>query len=465
MKRRLLIDCSTLAPSFVDGILRTSRELARYASKHRHEVVFTLNIGRDKTYIIKPRWVPLMAEDKFTVDLTHLPDRWTAKRRLRHRMPYRTQQFMRWFQRPRLMLFSWLERIRLRGFLVKTIERAQERIMSARLKNELYTDSGERKAFVPYDIAVDKTIQYSADDVIVFSGSDLPDMVATIRRLEQVAIPATALLCYDIIPLLYPHFFPPRIAKLFRECFDFLLSKVNLVIVTANCVEADVRRYCAQNKIALRATAVVRLGTRERVLNTGGAQLVDALETGKFILFVSTIEPRKGHQLLFLTWKRLLTAGIPQATGYKLVFVGRKGWLVDQFVEELQSHPSFGDTILWLSQVDDTLLHKLYADCAFCVYPSVYEGFGLPVIEAFRHGKAVISSNGGALAEVTGGFSPCLDPLDEDGWYRQLSSWILNPTARQPYEQALKNDFKPRSWKDVGEEFFSAIDRNVPLRT
>ena len=467
MKRRVLFDCATLVTSgrLVDGIVRTSCELVRYAHKHRHDVVFSLKIGPDETRIIKPRWLPFIVENKFTIDQTHLPDRWATKRRLRHRMPYRIQEFIRWFQSPRLMLFRCLERIRLRGFCINTIERIQERIMSARLKNDLFTHSGERKAFVPYDLAVDTAIQYAANDVIVFSGSEWPDMVEALRRLQRVALPATVLLCYDIIPLIYPHLFPPRIANMFRECFDFLLSKVDLVIVTANCVEADVRRYCAQNKIALRATAVVWLGAKEQVPKIGKDQPVDALEAGKFVLFVSTIEPRKGHQLLFSTWKRLLTVGIPQATGFKLVFVGQKGWLVDHLVEEIQSHPSFGDTILWLSQVDDTLLHELYADCAFCVYPSIYEGFGLPVIEAFGHGKAVISSNGGALAEIAGGFSPCLDPLDEDSWYHHLSSWILDPTARQPYEQAIKNNFKPRSWDDVGDEFFSTIDRKIPLRS
>jgi hypothetical protein len=107
MKRRLLFDCSALVTSgrFIDGILRTSRELARYASGHRNDVAFIVNIGPDKTAIIKPRWVPLIAEGKLTIDLTHLPDRWATKRRLRHRMPYRIQQFIRWFQRPWLMFF------------------------------------------------------------------------------------------------------------------------------------------------------------------------------------------------------------------------------------------------------------------------------------------------------------------------------------------------------------------------
>src|SRR5262245_21457066 len=105
MKRRLLFDCTTLVTSrrLVDGIVRTSCELARYAHRHRHDVVFSLTIGPDETCIIKPRWLPLIVADKFTIDLTHLPDRWATKRRLRHRMPYRIQEFIRWFQRPRLM--------------------------------------------------------------------------------------------------------------------------------------------------------------------------------------------------------------------------------------------------------------------------------------------------------------------------------------------------------------------------
>ncbi len=80
---------------------------------------------------------------------------------------------------------------------------------------------------------------------------------------------------------------------------------------------------------------------------------------------------------------------------------------------------------------------------AFCVYPSLYEGFGLPVIEAFSLGKAVIASSGGALPETVGRFAPCLDPNDEDAWFETLKQWIEDPAIRERHETIIRAEF---SW-------------------
>jgi glycosyltransferase involved in cell wall biosynthesis len=92
---------------------------------------------------------------------------------------------------------------------------------------------------------------------------------------------------------------------------------------------------------------------------------------------------------------------------------------------------------------------------AFCVYPSRYEGYGLPVIEAFARGKAVIASTGGALPEVVQNFSLCLDSLDEEMWYRTLRQWILHREARAPFEHAIRTGFRHPSWSDAAATFFA----------
>ena len=135
---------------------------------------------------------------------------------------------------------------------------------------------------------------------------------------------------------------------------------------------------------------------------------------------------------------------------------------MDDLLAELDAHPSVGDTLLLMSDVDDGMLRTLYSETAFCLYPSVYEGFGLPIIEGFRYGKAVLASNGGALSETVGNFSPCLDPLDEQAWYDMLKHWIEDPAARAPYEIAIREGFRPRSWREASADFFALIDRELP---
>jgi glycosyltransferase involved in cell wall biosynthesis len=188
--------------------------------------------------------------------------------------------------------------------------------------------------------------------------------------------------------------------------------------------------------------------------------LPEGIESGHYALFVSTIEPRKGHRFLYRVWVRLLETGIPQAMRFKLVFVGRHEWMVDDLMHDLKSNPILGDTLQILSDVDDAQLATLYDGAAFCVFPSIYEGYGLPIVESFLRGKAVIASTGGAIPEVTGEFSPCLDPEDEDLWYVTLKKWIEDPAARRPFEIAIRERFRHPSWKEAAVQFFAILDEH-----
>ena len=106
-------------------------------------------------------------------------------------------------------------------------------------------------------------------------------------------------------------------------------------------------------------------------------------------------------------------------------------------------------------------LMALYRQCAFCVYPSEYEGFGLPVIEAFRHGKAVIASTGGALPEVASGFAPCLEPGDVAAWTELMAHWISDREVRRRYEDAIRTSYRPISWSHAAARVFETIDARL----
>jgi glycosyltransferase involved in cell wall biosynthesis len=117
--------------------------------------------------------------------------------------------------------------------------------------------------------------------------------------------------------------------------------------------------------------------------------------------------------------------------------------------------------LIVLSGVPDTVLTELYRNAAFCLFPSLYEGYGLPAVEAFAFGKAVIASTGGALPEVVGDFSPCLDPRDEDAWFETMRNWIADPAARAPFETAIRERFRHPTWSEAAELFFAAIDAEL----
>jgi glycosyltransferase involved in cell wall biosynthesis len=233
------------------------------------------------------------------------------------------------------------------------------------------------------------------------------------------------------------------------------------VIFSARTIEADARAYCESRGLPLGDSKVVPLGADVAKLATSEPLLED-LSPDRYAVFVSTIEPRKGHALLYRVWRRLLAEGVPQATGFKLVFVGRMGWMVDKLMHDLQTDPKVRGNLLMLQNVSDETLVTLYRNAAFCLYPSLYEGYGLPVIEAFTHGKAVLASSGGALPESVDEFSPCLDPRDEDAWHRMLRQWITDPSARAPYEQAIRERYRRPTWNETAERFFHAAMEQSP---
>ena len=98
-----------------------------------------------------------------------------------------------------------------------------------------------------------------------------------------------------------------------------------------------------------------------------------------------------------------------------------------------------------------------YRRAAFCLYPSLYEGYGLPVVEAFARGKAVLASSAGALPELAADFSPCLEAEDEAAWRIALKAWIVDPAARAPYEQAIAERFRHPAWAEAAASVFAAV--------
>jgi glycosyltransferase involved in cell wall biosynthesis len=181
------------------------------------------------------------------------------------------------------------------------------------------------------------------------------------------------------------------------------------------------------------------------------------LERGRYALLVSTIEPRKGHRLIYDAWVKLLEAGIAQRSRFKLVFAGRKGWMVDDLMRDLLSDPRIAGTVEIFTDADDATVSTLYRDAAFCLYPSSYEGYGLPVVEAFQYGKAVLASTGGAVPEVVGSFSPCLDPTDGEAWRNMLATWIEDPAARAVYETRIRTSFRHPNWDESARTFFRLV--------
>jgi glycosyltransferase involved in cell wall biosynthesis len=142
-----------------------------------------------------------------------------------------------------------------------------------------------------------------------------------------------------------------------------------------------------------------------------------------WILGVGTLEPRKNWTLIADLLER--------ADSYDglAVIAGARGWKDEPILERLRTSPA-ADRIRVLTDVGDRALAALYAGAAAFVFPSLYEGFGFPPLEAMARGIPVLSSTGGSLPEVLGDAALFADPRDPDAWVDALPR-ILGDSARR----------------------------------
>ncbi|NJO06918.1 MAG: glycosyltransferase family 4 protein, partial [Chloroflexaceae bacterium] len=168
--------------------------------------------------------------------------------------------------------------------------------------------------------------------------------------------------------------------------------------------EAAAPRFCP---VALPAAAVRQINGRR-------------VQAGRFALFVSTIEPRKNLPTL-LHALRVCIDRHPQ-TPYHLVIAGLPGWRDEQIYATARDL-RLDAALTWLGGVSQDDLHWLYNACVLYANPSLYEGFGLPVLEALASGAAVLASHTSSLPEVAGDAAVLLPPLDVAAWADALEQY------------------------------------------
>jgi glycosyltransferase involved in cell wall biosynthesis len=440
------------------GIVRVESEFGRWALAHLDEMVPAFFDPQTRCFrrLGCAMASSLIAQDAAFNTLTFVSPVRRGKRKT-DRIPAPIRPFAMWVLQFRRSLLQALERVRLgtaNARVASLADAVQRAIMNDKYRAIMVRADGSRRAYLPIEMALGPPVEFTARDTLVCAGTGwVHNDIAAIVELKKKAGFRFVLFCHDIVPLMFPHFYKRADVEAQRRHCDLAFPAADLVIFSSHTVAQDVRRYCEARGLALGATAVCPLGADIRAPAVTEAPPA-GLEPGRFALLVSTIEPRKGHHLIYEAWVKLLDAGIPQRARFKLVFVGREGWMVGDLMRDLRRDPRIAGTIEIFTHADDATVSALHRDAAFCLYPSRYEGYGLPVVEAFRHGKAVLASTGGAVPEVVGGLSPCLDPDDGEAWRHMLETWIEDPSARAVYETRIRNSFRHPDWDEAARMFF-----------
>jgi glycosyltransferase involved in cell wall biosynthesis len=179
------------------------------------------------------------------------------------------------------------------------------------------------------------------------------------------------------------------------------------------------------------------------------------------VLFVSTIEVRKNHRLLVRVWRRLLEQHGEDVVP-ALIFAGQIGWLVDDLLADLAASNYLSGKIVLLPGLSDAQLRQAYRSSLFTVFPSLCEGWGLPIAESLAHGKFCVASDRTSIPEVGGDLIDYFDPSDDDDAVAKIERPLLDPGYLTAREARVRAEYRPRTWTDCVHALISKLDQSMP---
>lgn len=198
-----------------------------------------------------------------------------------------------------------------------------------------------------------------------------------------------------------------------------------------------------------------RAGVRPKALS--------GLAEGGFWLSVGTIEPRKNQRRLAEAYARYRAQG---GAAMPLVFAGGKGWLMDDFQSHLQTL-GIAESVLMTGYVSDDELIWLYRNCYANLYPSLFEGFGLPVLEGMQFGAVTVCSNTTSLPEVAGDAAWLIDPEDTAQWAAAMLRLAASPAERATLRSGAKRQAAGFNWQASATQLLALYEEalNHPKRS
>ncbi len=250
----------------------------------------------------------------------------------------------------------------------------------------------------------------------------------------------SVLTIHDLSILLHADTHEPDLVRRARKRLPVMARSASMIITATESVR---REICEHLHVKADRVAVTPFAPRSSFQAMPAKQANQTKERlgieDEFVLFVGTVEPRKNLLTLMRAFDQILrqTSRRPQ-----LVVVGAEGWLMDELFAFIKQS-SISDRLLLTGYLDDDDLRALYSSCTVFVYPSIYEGFGLPPLEAMACGAPVIAGNIATFQETLGSAAQLVEPNDVEAFARSIVEILddedrRRALSRRGLEQAAK---------------------------
>ena len=255
---------------------------------------------------------------------------------------------------------------------------------------------------------------------------------------------------HDVSFLRYPEFFPKKLYWQLKLSLLYSIRKSKKIITVSEFSKREIIKFydVEQDKVDVIYNGVsenfrpVGQEDKEKILKKYGIK-------NPYILSVSNLQPRKNLSRLIKAFSSLVKNN--EKFSYDLVIVGRKLWLCSEIFNEIRE-ANIQERVILTGYVPEEDLVYLYNFAEVFVYPSLYEGFGLPIVEAMACGCPVITSSVSSLPEVAGKAGIMVNPYDVEEILQAINGIIDNPDLKRNLKiEGLKQSQK-FSWKSAAEK-------------
>ncbi|MET0319723.1 MAG: glycosyltransferase family 1 protein, partial [Duganella sp.] len=297
----------------------------------------------------------------------------------------------------------------------------------------------------PFDPLEDAPVDARAGDLFLgldlfTTGTEQNHAVLQAMRRRGVQV---HFVVYDLLPVMRPDLFPVGASTYFAAYLDTVAAVSDGLACISRAVADELHHWLAARPP--RRTTPLPLGYFHLGADLGASapstglpahadQVLAAVAARPTVLMVGTLEPRKGHAQALAAFDLLWRQG----TDVNLVVVGKLGWMVDAVAQQLRTHAERDRRLFWLAGASDEMLDRLYGASSALLAASVGEGFGLPLVEAARHGLPIIARDLAVFREVGGDHAHYFTGADAAALAASVQQWLaLHADGRAPPSTAL----------------------------
>ncbi|MEI7425672.1 MAG: glycosyltransferase family 1 protein [Candidatus Moraniibacteriota bacterium] len=285
---------------------------------------------------------------------------------------------------------------------------------------------------------------------------DVLHTTSPLSRIPSTYSGKTIVTIYDLAVMKVPDAFPVLVRTKTKAMLSMAISKADKLIAVSASTKKDLCEIfkCAENKVQViysgfdKRLSEKSVLSREEVLKRYSLEMED-----KYLLFLGTIEPLKNITRLFeafVLFKKSFQAKAKNFN-YKLVMAGKRGWLATEY-KQLAKDLDIEKDVIFTGYIIGDDLAPLFAQADFFVMPSLYEGFGTTVLEAFATGVPVISSDVSSIPEIAGDAAMLVNPLDTKEIADAMFQFSESEELKNNYREKGKKQVEKFNWEKTAQE-------------